>query len=165
MPCELGDQPCRKASQLCPAAYQRVFGGNTQQSILMLKSRLKFQFQVNSKFTSEGIFSQVAVSLFILLSCSQVNSLPRIIKPSVGLRVCTIRHTREDTPGPRHGLRSPFLPPASHLRTSQSSKVAILPWAFPQLLLHKYKDPKHIVCFPRALPGCETLTSQQCANG
>lgn len=110
MPCEPGAQPCRTASQLCPAAHQRVFAGNTQQSILMLKSRLKFQFQVNSKFTSEGIFSQVAVSLFILLSCSQVNSLPRIIKPSVGLRDCTIGHTLEDTPGPRRGLRSPSSP-------------------------------------------------------
>lgn len=165
MPCEPGAQPCRKASQLCPAAHQRVFAGNTQQSILMLKSRLKFQFQVNSKFTSEGIFSQVAVSLFILLSCSQVNSLPRIIKPSVGLRDCTIGHTLEDTPGLRRGLRSPCLPPASHLGTSKSSKVATLQWTFPQLLLHKYKDPKHIICFYRALPGCETLTPQQCANG
>lgn len=165
MPCEPGAQPCRTASQLCPAAHQRVFAGNTQQSILMLKSRLKFQFQVNSKFTSEGIFSQVAVSLFILLSCSQVNSLPRIIKPSVGLRDCTIGHTLEDTPGPRCGLRSPCLPPASHLGTSKSSKVATLQWAFPQLLLHKYKGPKHIICFYRALPGCETLTPQQCANG
>lgn len=103
-PCELGAQPCRKASPLCPAAHQRLFTGNARQSIPMLKSRLKFQFQVNSKFTSEGIFSQVAVSLFILLSCSQVNSSPRIIKPSVGLRVCRTKgHALEDTPGPHHG--------------------------------------------------------------
>lgn len=129
---ELGNQPCRKASELRTAAHQRIFSGNTQQSILMLKCRLKFQFQVNSKFTSEDIFSQVAVSLFILLSCSQVNSLPQIIKPSVVLRGCTIGRTLENAPGSRHGHQSPSLPPASHLHTSQSSRAATLLWAFLQ---------------------------------
>lgn len=107
MPREVGNQPCRKASELCTAAHQRIFTGNTQQSILMLKYRLKFQFQVNSKFTSEAIFSQVAVNLFILLSCSQVNSLPQIIKPSVVLRGCTIGHTLGNLPGPWHGHWTP----------------------------------------------------------
>lgn len=132
MPRELGDQPCRKASKLCTATHQRIFTGNTQQSILMLKSRLKFQFQVNSKFTNEDIFSQVAVSLFILLSCSQVNSLPQIIKPSVMLRGCTIGHTLENTPGPQRGRWTPSLPPASHLHTIQSPRAATLLWAFLQ---------------------------------
>lgn len=129
MPRELGNQPCRKASELRTAAHQRVFSGNTQQSILMLKSRLKFQFQVNSKFTSEDILSQVAVSLFIPLSCSQVNFLPQIIKPSVVLRGCTIGHTLENTPAPRHGRRSLSFPPASHLQTIQSARAATLLWA------------------------------------
>lgn len=83
---------------------------NAQQSILMLKSRLKFQFQVNSKFTSGDIFSQVAVSLFTLPSCSQVNFMPRIIKPSVRLRDCTIGDTLENTPGALHGCQSLCLP-------------------------------------------------------
>jgi len=133
MPCKLGDQPCRKASKLCTAAHQRIFTGNTQQSILMLKSRLKFQFQVNSKFTNEDIFSQVAVSLFILLSCSQVNSLPQIIKPTVALRGCTIGHTLENPPGPQHGFWSPPLPPASHLHPIQNLRAATLLWVFLQL--------------------------------
>lgn len=83
---------------------------NTQKSILKLKSRLKFQFQVNSKFTSGDIFSQVAVSLFTLPSRSQVNFLPQIIKPSVGLRDDTIGHTLENTPGALHGCQSLCLP-------------------------------------------------------
>lgn len=78
----------------------------------MLKSRLKFQFQVNSKFTSGGIFSQVAVSLFTLPSCSQVNFLPWIIKPSVGLRDCTIGHTLENTPRALHGCQSLCVSPS-----------------------------------------------------
>lgn len=87
---------------------------NIQHSILMLKSRLKFQFQVNSKFTSGDIFSQVAVSLFTLPSCSQLSFLPWIIKPSVRLKDCTIGHTLENTPGWLPGLVSP---PASHLHS------------------------------------------------
>lgn len=133
-PCEPGAQPCRKASLLCPAAHQRLFTGNARQSIPMLKSRLEFQFQVNSKFTSEGIFSQVAVSLFILLSCSQVNSSPRIIKPSVGLRVCRTKgRALEETPEPHHGCRSPCFPSVSYPCTIQSPKSAALPqaWALP----------------------------------
>lgn len=132
MPREFGDQPCRKASEVCTAAHQRLFNGNTQQSILMLKSRLKFQFQVNSKFTSEDIFSQVAVSLFILLSCSQVKSLSHIIKPSVVLRGCTIGHTLENTPGPQRGCRSPSIPAASHLHPIQSPRAATLLWVYLQ---------------------------------
>lgn len=72
----------------------------------MLKSRLKFQLQVNSKFTSGDIFSQVAVSLFALPSCSLINFLPRIITPSVRLRDCTIGHTLEKTPGALRGCQS-----------------------------------------------------------
>lgn len=72
----------------------------------MLKSRLKFQLQVNSKFTSGDIFSQVAVSLFTLPSCSQINFLSRIITLSVGLRDCTIGHTLENTPGALCGCQS-----------------------------------------------------------
>lgn len=82
---------------------------NTQQSILMLKSRLKFQLQVNSKFTSGDIFSQVAVSLFTLPSCSQVNFSPRVIRPSVRLRDCTMRNTLENTPGALPGCQSLYL--------------------------------------------------------
>lgn len=82
---------------------------NTQQSILMLKSRLKFQLQVNSKFTSGDIFSQVAVSLFTLPSCSQVNFLPRVIRPSVRLRDCTMGNTLENTPGALPGCQSLYL--------------------------------------------------------
>lgn len=124
MPRELGDQPCRKASELCTAAHQRIFTGNTQQSILMLKPGLEFRFQVNSKFTSEYVFSQVPVSLFIGLSCSQVNPLPQIIKPSVVLRGCTIGHTLENTPGPQHGHQSSFLPLVSHCHPIQSPRAA-----------------------------------------
>lgn len=124
----------QKSQPALPSSSSKAVHRNARQSIPMLKSRLKFQFQVNSKFTREGIFSQVAVSLFILLSCSQVNSSPWIIKPTVGLRVCRTKgHALEDTPEPHHGCRSPCFPSVSHLCTIQSPKSAALlqAWALP----------------------------------
>lgn len=98
----------------------------------MLKSRLKFQLQVNSKFTSGDIFSQVAVSLFTLPSCSQINFFV-----SDNYTQCGAEGLYNRAHPGKYPRSSAWLPellslPASHLHSIQTPRAATVLWAFLQ---------------------------------